>query len=394
MFNADLGRRGPGVLLRDMLRGDDSQINAVIRVIAAAAPDVLLLTGMDIDFEGHVTDRLAAHLTELGLNLPHRYAPMPNAGMPSGHDLDGDGRLNGPRDAEGYGAFHGASGMALLSRLPFDPPRNLSALRWQDLPDAQMPKGPKGLFPSEKAARARRLSSVGHWIVPIPVKGGRRLALMLFHATPPVFDGPEDANGLRNADETRIWSRVLDGWRPQDFTEDLVLPADLPVVMGVANADPLDGDGRKSAIRALIADPRLQDPRPWSPGAAFAGGPDGDGGRNRLQQGDPGHDTVDWPDGIAPSRKGEEAKTSPGPGNLRVSYILPSANLTVRASGVVWPRPDPASDPASDLAQAVSSASRHRLVWVDVAASEQSQKTSARVQRIGPPVLGQPALRR
>lgn len=363
MFNADLGRRGPGVLLRDMRRGDDSQINAVIRVIAASAPDVLLLTGMDIDFEGHVTDRLAAHLADLGLTLPHRYAPMPNAGMSSGYDLDGDGRLNGPRDAEGYGAFHGASGMALLSRRPFDPPRNLSALRWQDLPDARLPTGPKGLFPNEVAARARRLSSVGHWIVPIPINGGR-LALMLYHATPPVFDGPEDANGLRNADETRIWSRILDGWRPQDVTEPLLLPGDLPVIMGVANTDPLDGDGRKSAIRALIADPRLHDPRPRSPGAAFAGGPDGDGGRNHLQQGDPGQDTVDWPDAL--SQEGKDAKTSPGPGNLRVSYILPSAKLTVRDSGVFWPRPNP----EDDLAQAVSQASRHRLVWVDLAVPE------------------------
>jgi hypothetical protein len=46
---------------------------------------------------------------------------------------------------------------------------------------------------------------------------------------------------------------------------------------------------------------------------------------------------------------------------LRVDYVLPSAGLAVVASGVIWPA---AGDP---MRAAVEAASRHRLVWVDVA---------------------------
>jgi hypothetical protein len=42
-----------------------------------------------------------------------------------------------------------------------------------------------------------------------------------------------------------------------------------------------------------------------------------------------------------------------------VDYVLPSADLNVRGAGVHWPSDRPALD------QAVT-ASRHRLVWVDL----------------------------
>ena len=45
------------------------------------------------------------------------------------------------------------------------------------------------------------------------------------------------------------------------------------------------------------------------------------------------------------------------PGNLRVDYVLPSADLTVCASGVVWPTEETGPAMSSD----------HRLVWIDVA---------------------------
>ena len=50
----------------------------------------------------------------------------------------------------------------------------------------------------------------------------------------------------------------------------------------------------------------------------------------------------------------------PGPGNLRVDYVLPSATLAVSGAGVFWPAP---GDPAAGVA---ATASRHRLVWVDI----------------------------
>ena len=109
------------------------------------------------------------------------------------------------------------------------------------------------------------------------------------------------------------------------------------VLTGNANLDPFDGEGRHAAIRALLADPRLHDPKPRSDGAAAA--PDqGHAGPNAL-------DTVDWPRA----------------GRLRVDYVLPSRDLTVTASGVHWPAP---GQPGHAQMRA---ASRHRLVWVDLA---------------------------
>ncbi len=117
------------------------------------------------------------------------------------------------------------------------------------------------------------------------------------------------------------------------------MPEGPVALLGNANLDPSDGDGRKETIAALLADPRLQDPEPRSEGGALSQDPD--------HAGDPALDTVDWPDGA--------------PGNLRVTYVLPDAQLTVTGSGVVWPTPDnPAWIELDDHLGA------HRLVWVDV----------------------------
>jgi hypothetical protein len=157
--------------------------------------------------------------------------------------------------------------------------------------------------------------------------------LLVWSATPPVFDGPEDRNGLRNRDELRLWTAVLDG---------TLGPAPGPhfVIAGNANLDPADGDGLRAAMAAFLADPRLTDPRPASAGGLAAA----DAGH----AGDPALDTADWT----------------GPGNLRVSYVLPAAAWDVGASGVLWPSPEDSAAPlsAGDLA----SAGPHRLVWVDI----------------------------
>jgi hypothetical protein len=70
-------------------------------------------------------------------------------------------------------------------------------------------------------------------------------------------------------------------------------------------------------------------------------------GINLRQRGRPELDTADWRD-------------DGGPGNLRVDYVLPSAELDVAGAGVFWPAP---GDPLAAAAQAASS---HRLVWVDI----------------------------
>ncbi|MBY6067272.1 endonuclease/exonuclease/phosphatase family protein [Leisingera aquaemixtae] len=318
-FNTELSRAGPGQMLRDLTRGGDTQVAAAVDVIAAAQADVLALQGIDWDLEGRALAALAARLAERGLDYPYHVALQPNSGRPppTPLDLDGDGKAGGPRDNQGYGRFRGQGGIALLSRLPVDREgiRDFSALLWQDLPGALLPQRNDGSpFPSAEAQSVQRLSATAHWLVPLMLPDGSRLSVMTFHATPPLFDGPEDRNGRRNHDEIRLWQLLLDGRLGP-------VPGGPFVITGDANLDPDCGEGRTEAIRSLLSDPRLQDPRPESAEGGTA--------------------TVDWQSA----------------GRMRVDYVLPSAGLTVTASGVVWP--DGPDAPAA-------AASRHRLVWVDL----------------------------
>lgn len=336
-YNAGLSRDGPGLLLRDIQTAKDPQVEAAAAVVADARPDILVLTGIDYDRGLQALTAFAARVEMAGgAAYPHLFALRPNTGMPTGLDLDGDGRLGGPGDAQGFGAFSGQGGMAILSRLPIlaDAAQDYSAFLWRDLPDALI----DGTALGPEAAAVQRLSTTGHWAVPVALPGGRPLTVLAWYATPPVFDGPEDRNGRRNHDETAFWSRLLDGALPFDA------PPQPFVLAGDANLDPADGDGRRQALAELLADPRLADPRPASPGAREARGGTDDG-----HSGDPALDTADWPE------------AAPGaPGNLRVDYVLPSADLGVTAAGVVWPA---TGQPGADEAAA---ASHHRLVWVDL----------------------------
>lgn len=337
-YSPDLSRDGPGLLLRDILSGKDSQVAAAVQVIAAADADVLLLTGFDWDHDGAALSAFADLLEEAGAGYPHRHASRPNSGMATGLDLDGDGRTGTGDDAQGFGLFSGQGGMALLSRLPLGEVTDHSALLWRDLPGNLMPDVPP------EVAEVQRLSSTAHWQVPVDV-GGTTLTLMAYSATPPVFDGPEDRNGRRNHDEAVFWLTRLP---PQRF-----------VVMGDTNLDPVDGDGRREGMAALLA--RVQDPRPKSEGAAMSP----QDGANAVQKGDPALDTADWPD-------------ANGPGNLRVDVVLPSPDLIVRDSGVLWPAP------GQPLADTVATASRHRLVWVDLDFGPTGTATAASSPRPSP----------
>ena len=312
-WNVELSRKGPGLLLRDMIRGDDEQIRAVLAIIADVRPDVLLLQGVDFDQTSEVLKRLAD-----AAGYDHHFAFPPNSGRQVGLDVDADGRLGEPEDALGFGRFFGEGGMALLSRFPIqiDVSHNYSDLLWKDLPETLIPS-PDNAWPSQAVYDALPLSSVGHWQIPVTIPEGD-LTLLAFHASPPVFDGPEDRNGLRNHDQIAFWQSSMDGIVGS-------VPESRFVVLGDANQDPVDGEGRKGAIRSLLADHRLQDVAP---------------------QGAQGTDTVDW-DEI-------------GVGKLRVDYVLPSSDLDVIDSGVYWPTAE------TEEATTARTASRHSLVWVDL----------------------------
>lgn len=330
-YNPDLSRNGPGLLLRDFGR-EDAQIDAAVAVIASADADVILLTELDWDYEGRALAALAGRLAKAGAPYPYHFAAQPNTGLATGLDLDSNRRLGEARDAQGYGEFTGQAGMAVLSRLPLGEARDFSAMLWRDLPDNLQDDPPQ-------IADVQRLSTSVHWDLPVQTPDGP-LHLWAFGATPPVFDGPKDRNGRRNHDEAAFWLHYLNGDLPKT-------PGDAPfVILGTPNLDPVDGEGRREAITALLADPRLQDPAPQSAGAAAHP----QTGANATQRGDPALDTTLW-------RAEGEGNT---PGNLRADMILPDARLAVTGAGVLWPAPD------EPLAATVAAASDHRLVWVDV----------------------------
>lgn len=290
-------------------------------------------------------DAFAALLARHGAPYPHRFAQRPNTGLRTGQDMTGDGRDDTPDDTQGYGRFAGQAGMALLSRHPIDTEglRDFSEFLWRDLPGARLPMRDGAPFPSARVFELQRLSTTGHWDVPVVLPNGQRLHLLAFHATPPVFGGAEKRNLRRNHDEVRFWTLLLNGALP------MPPPPEPFVLLGDANLDPYDGDGLHMAMRALLAHPALQDPAPSSAGGAALAG----AAVNAGHRGAAALDTAHWPQ-------------TPGPGNLRVDYVLPSAGLDLHGAGVFWPAPD---DPLAALLYTSSDkqASRHRLVWVDLA---------------------------
>lgn len=325
-WNVGLERDGPGLLLRDIAGGLDTQALAMVQGLVALDADVVLLTGVDFDLGGAALSELQAQLAAAGAAYPWRFAVAPNTGVATGLDLDGDGRRGGARDAQGWGRFAGAGGMAVLSRLPIaaDQARDFSGFLWADLPGALLPDTMDGA-----TRRVQRLATTGFWEVPLDLPGGGRLHLLAWHATPPVFDGPEDRNGRRNHDEAAFWLHLLSGHLP-------LPPPDAPfVLLGDANLDPVDGDGRPEALAALLAFDGLQDPQP----------------RGTDTRTDPGH-------GSDPAL--DTVLYDPPLGGLRLDYVLPSAGLPILAAGVLWPA---STDPLADV---LATASRHRPVWVDL----------------------------
>lgn len=331
-YNVGLDRDGPGLLLKDILK-QDPEVLAVAEIIGHIRPDILLLTSFDNDFQNVAISRFASLLdTETGLVYPYIFAPLGNAGLASALDLNANGYLGDWADNWGFGRFEGNKSMVLLSRFPITRSRRFDQLLWQSFGPA--PQNPDGsAFYSADIWPRLRLAAHSLWDVEIALPNGP-FHVLASHPTPPVFDGDEDANGLRNEAEISFLHRYLDGEALADDRGTTAPLAAAPfVILADLNADPFDGDSRKSALKVLLSHSRLQDPSPQSAGARAAATP-GHSGPAAL-------DTVDWTDAAS--------------GNFRVDYVLPAATLTVLDAGVYWP------------VDAATTATSHRLVWVDIA---------------------------
>ncbi len=335
----------------DAGRGAHPQLKKAAEIVQRLRPDVLLLNEIDFDEPRRnarlFVERYLRHGQggQPGLDFEHVYFEPVNTGVPTGRDLDRDGKSDSPGDAYGFGRYPGQYGMALLSRFPIDAAaaRTFRLLKWRDQPGNLIPDGREGrpAWYSPDDVALLRLSSKSHWDVPLRI-GAATVHVLAAHPTPPIFDGPEDRHGRRMFDEVRLLRDLIAGGPGSEYVVDDQgrkgsLPPDaLFVVMGDLNAEPAKDAGSygRPAIAQLLDLPRVQDPRPQSEGAASGRTP-------------------------GPPEYPERRTCEFG----RIDYVLPSTGLAVAGAGVFWPAP---SDPLHALVAPPDRSSDHRLVWVDV----------------------------
>lgn len=361
-YNTSLFDEDAGGLVARLQLGN-AQARKIAAVLQQVRPDIVLLNEFDYDASGRAADLFQQRYLEVGqtgggepLHYAHRYLAPVNTGVPSGLDLDGNGDTGGigrdrGNDAWGYGLHPGQYGMLVLSRFPINEAavRTFQRLRWDAMPGALRPMNPATgkPFHADAVWKQLRLSSKSHWDVPIATPSGT-LHFLVSHPTPPTFDGPEDRNGARNADEIRLWreyiSRENAAWLCDDAGRCGGLAADSRfVIAGDLNNDPVDGAGHHDAILGLLEHPRV----------LRMATPRSDGGEAKAREyaragierhGAPAQVTGDF---------------GPKVGALRLDYVLPSVGFTAIGNGVFWPAP-------GDADTAIADGSDHHLVWVDL----------------------------
>lgn len=377
-FNASLNRNSEGQLITDLSTPENQQVKNVAETIQRTNPDVILINEFDYDPNGTTAQLFQQNYLAVSQNgadpviYPYVYVAPSNTGIASGFDLNNNGSVvttpGAPGygdDALGFGNFPGQYGMVLYSKYPIETSdiRTFQNFLWKDMPGALLPDNPATPEPNDwyspEELEVFRLSSKSHWDIPINVDGNIIHALVS-HPTPPTFDGSEDRNGKRNHDEIRFWADYISPGKGDYIYDDTGEQGGLAsgesfVIMGDQNADPVDGDSVDNAIRQLLDNPLVN----TSETPTSEGGPQQaalQGGANATHQGNPAFDTADFAD--------------TAPGNLRVDYVLPSADLDIVNSGVFWPKND---DPLFRLVGVFNPSipggfptSDHRLVRADV----------------------------
>lgn len=379
-FNTSLHRKTSDALYAELgqhslLNKPDGQIANIAKIIRHIRPDIILLN--EFDYREHAEsiklfkqnylekDTPNTDGSHSPIHYPYHFVGTSNTGLPSGVDFDNDNQAEGGADAYGFGAFPGQYGMALLSKYPIatSEVRTFQKFRWHDMPNARLPviapdgiddsvaksaanstddsdgHGPEQHYYSDAARSVFRLSSKSHWDIPIDVEG-EIVHLLASHPTPPVFDGPENRNGLRNHDEIRFWSDYISHNAGDYIYDDTGNNGPLPanhrfIILGDLNASPDEGDSTDNPMSLLLDHDALNaDFTPTSNGA-IENDP-----HNKFS---PAH-TAAW--------------------SLRVDYVLPSrSGLQIHKGGVFWPT---ASEPGYAWIKNPDSGSDHRLVWLDL----------------------------
>ncbi|MGM7666867.1 endonuclease/exonuclease/phosphatase family protein [Microbacterium sp. A93] len=358
-FSAGLSRSAPQELAEDLSEPGDAQGLQVAETVQRAAPDVVLLTDMDVDAGEDVAQSFRTNYLAVGtggqsgIDYPYMYVSEVNNGVDTGADLDDDGIIGGSGDAFGPGSFAGQHGMVLYSKHPLDTDgiRTFTELPWAAMPDNAIPEG----VYSDLELSVLRLSSTSHWDIPVTV-GGETVHILAAQPSR-AEDGPAGAE--RHHDEMRFWSDYLaagtgrDEYIVDDEGQTGGLSTDAPFVLAgdfgpLTGTAPVDTD-HPSAVAEMLAAEVIQDPLPVSQGA------------ENLRAGEPAATEV------MGRQNGEWVLA-------RSDYLLPSATITAAASGVFWPVP---GQLGSQLTRAnapggkpgepnETTPSEHRLVWADL----------------------------
>lgn len=347
-FDANLTRDTAGELFEELSAPGAEDATAVARAVQTVRPDVLVLTGIDVDAGDNVakafnTNYLAIGGDEhTGITYPYFYTSDSNAGVDSGADLNRDGTIGEPGDALGYGSFPGQASMIVYSTHPLDEAkiRDFTSLSWEAMPDNNMP--PRL---SDLERNIIPLASVSHWDIPVEVDGETLHVLATSTA-----DSSESSYGTaRNHDQIRFWQDYLDPGTDYilDHRGDRgPLPEDDAFVLaGSLKADPTGkGPGDPAAISSLLESSHIIDPEPARTLNV------GSLGRGLLP------DTPDAPHHTASSPAGDEE-------TYRADYVLPSADLSVVDSGVLE-TDSPAA--GQGLLGIQAEANANHIVWADI----------------------------
>jgi endonuclease/exonuclease/phosphatase family metal-dependent hydrolase len=329
------------------LRSNHQQIKNIAEIIQRVRPDVVLLNEFDYIPKEQGIEYFKSHYLNVGQNnqaaidYPYVYIAPVNTGLATEFDLDNNGKKTGVMgDAQGFGFFEGHYAMAFLSRYPidFDNIRTLQTFKHKDLPNVQMPVDPKTNtnWYNDEEWNTLRLSSKSFWDIPVKVND-KVVHMLASHPTPPVFDGEEDRNGIRNHDEIRLIADYVnnESYLYDDNGKKGGLAAKSRfVILGDLNAAPEGDKKRTNTTDQILKSPLIN--------AGFI--PTSEGAKEQYPQAYAKNYTANW--------------------QARVDYVLPSNyGLTIKGGGVFWPKKQ------SELYRLIkdrNASSDHRLVWLDL----------------------------
>ena len=112
-FNVALSAQQPNGLKHRLRSTSDLQLQNIAAMLQKIRPSIVLLNEFDFDESGESVGLLQSNYLQPSQHelkpifCPHVYVAPSNTGIPSGFDLDRDGRLDSPGDALGFGKFSG-----------------------------------------------------------------------------------------------------------------------------------------------------------------------------------------------------------------------------------------------------------------------------------------------